>query len=136
MGTELILLFATNILPFIMKTAIAIFCLFLAVANAVPQRYYYGRSNRSYYSRPKPATYGIQPDSCFEGRKKACAAQFGGPAKIASYNCKGWCGLCDLCGTPQAANVPECGTFCAPGVEKCTEVCENGKQACLACGFF
>ena len=85
--------------------------------------------------RPKPATYGIQTDPCFEGRKKACKVQFG-VGEIASYNCEGWCGLCDLCSTPQAANVPECGTFCAPGVAKCTEVCEIGKQKCLACGFF
>merc|ERR1711936_1103977 len=116
MGTELILLFETNILTFIMKIAIAIFCIFLTVANAVPQRYYYGRSNRSYYSRPKPATYGVQPGSCFD--------------------CGGWCGLCDLCSPPQAANVPECETFCALGVAKCTKVCEDGKQTCLACGFF
>merc|ERR1712212_1478019 len=112
MGTELILLFETNILAFIMKTAIAIFCLFFTLANAVPQQYYYGRSNRSYYSRPKPATYGVPPGSCFEGKQKACAAQFGSPGKIASYDCGGWCGLCDLCSTPQAANVPECETLC------------------------
>ena len=86
--------------------------------------------------RPKPATYGVQPGSCFEGKRKACAAQFGSPGKIASYDCGGWCGLCDLCSTPQAANVPECDTFCALGVAKCTKVCEDGKRTCLACGFF
>merc|ERR1711893_558468 len=130
MGHRTNLMFEQHMKGSNMKTATAIFCLFLAVVNAVPQQYFYAHSN----SIPMPGVYGVSPsesgDPCFEGRKQACKVQFG-VGEIASYNCEGWCGLCDLCGTPQAANVPECFTFCALGVAKCTEVCEIGKQKCL-----
>merc|ERR1712200_232761 len=123
MGHRTNLMFKQHLQTFNMKTATAIFCLFLAVANAVPKQYF--------YSNPisKPGVYGVPPsgDPCFEGRLQACKTQFE-VGKIASHNCKGWCGLCDLCNTPQAANVPECGTICTLGVAKCTEVCENGKK--------
>merc|ERR1711913_47825 len=69
---------------------------------------------------------------CFEGRIQACRAHFKG--QTATYNCAGFCGLCELCGTEQTVNVGECLTYCTAGVAKCTETCEKGRAHCLACG--
>ena len=44
---------------------------------------------------------------CFPQRCQACRESFGGLGSIASYDCAGECGLCDLClGTPNI--VPDC----------------------------
>ena len=73
---------------------------------------------------------------CVEEQKEACRSQFGDLGGASTFTCDGMCGLCDLCTTPQAADVPQCATYCTFGVAKCTQLCETGKAICLACGVY
>ena len=52
--------------------------------------------------------------------------------KVFSFDCKGKCNLCDLCG-PTTQEVPECYLFCRKGKEQCLKTCQTGKAICYGC---
>ena len=52
--------------------------------------------------------------------------------KVFSFDCKGKCNLCDLCG-PTTQEVPECYLFCRKGKEQCLKTCQTGKVICYGC---
>ena len=52
--------------------------------------------------------------------------------KVFSFDCKGKCNLCDLCG-PNTQEVPECYLFCRKGKDQCLKTCQTGKVICYGC---
>ena len=88
-------------------------------------------ASQAFYYSPYFYSGGLQ---CFPQRCQACRESFDTP--LATYDCEGKCGLCDLCeGSPN--NVADCARWCVVDgrINKpaCVDNCNKGKQICTAC---
>ena len=71
-------------------------------------------------------------NQCFPQRCQACSDSFAGEP-VATYNCAGKCGLCDLCEGRAPGQIADCERWCTVGQEACVENCEAGRAACVGC---